>query len=289
MPIILPNISTDNVQTAVNQQATPWNTWESPQRLKARYPNGIATLLGIMYTDGCLSRKSKYTWRFYLGNTSLDIIMAFRASMMNVFQLHANQVRIAWKLLDGKPYYRAIVNSGKCGDIFMEKYGTCRTLSYKDKGFGVLYPYARLPFSKQSNKEQIAEFLRAAFSCDGGVNLYVYKDKKSKSLRHNVFLACHHPKLQQDYCDLLKVLGIQPRLLLKDNKIRIEKREDLEKFHEEVHFLDGVNITRHSKYWEGWEKNTVLQMAIASYGNAKSIFQLPQFLDNDIVRPHGRP
>jgi len=107
--------STQNVSSADNQQATPWKKWESPQRLHAEYPNGKATLLGILYTDGCLSRKSKYTWRFYLGNTSLEIIMVFRACMMNIFGLDDQRIRIAQKMVNGKPYYSAIV------DIFTKK------------------------------------------------------------------------------------------------------------------------------------------------------------------------
>ena len=272
--------STQNVSSADNQQATPWKKWESPQRLHAEYPNGKATLLGILYTDGCLSRKSKYTWRFYLGNTSLEIIMVFRACMMNIFGLDDQRIRIAQKMVNGKPYYSAIVDSGRWGNLLITQYGTFRTLAYKDENGEKLYPYTHLPFNASSNQKEVSDFLRAAFSCDGGVNLYVGKSKakKYKSLIHNVFLSCHHPKLQRDYCNLLSYLGIKPRLLMKDNKIRIERREDLQKFQEKVGFLKGVKITQHSKYWQGWEKNVVLNLALSSYGNAKSILNLPQFL-----------
>ena len=270
--------STENASSADNQQATPWETWESPQRLYAEYPNGKATLLGILYTDGCLSKMSKYTWRFYLGNTSLEIIIVFRACMMNIFGLDSQKIRIAQKMVNGKPYYKAVVNSGHYGNQLIAQYGTFRTLAYKDENGEKLYPYAHLPFNTSSNQKEVSDFLRAAFSCDGGVNLYIGKSKTGyKSLIRNVFLSCHHPKLQHDYCDLLSSLEIKARLLLKDNKIRIERREDLQKFQEKVGFLKGVKITQHSKYWQGWEKNIVLDLALSSYGNVGSILNLPQF------------
>ena len=118
---VMPNTdiqsSTDNASSADNQQATSWKKWGSPQRLHAEYPknrkrpNGKATLLGILYTDGCLSKKNKYTWRFYLGNTSLEIIMVFHDCMMNVFGLDSQRIRIAQKMVNGKPYYNAVVDS----------------------------------------------------------------------------------------------------------------------------------------------------------------------------------
>ena len=271
--------STKNASSADNQQATPWRKWESPQRLHAEYPNGKATLLGILYTDGCLSRKSKYTWRFFLGNTSLEIIMTFRACMMNLFGLDSYRIRISRKIVNGKPYYNATVDSGKYGQALIAEHGTFRTLAFIDESGNKLYPYARLPFTATSNEEIISDFLRAAFSCDGGINLYVARPKTGyEYLIRNVFLSCHHPKLQRDYCNLLFSLGIQPKLLIKDNKIRIERRENLQKFQEKVGFLNGVKITQHSKYWQGWEKNVVLNLALSSYGNAKSILNLPQFL-----------
>ena len=269
---------TENASSAENQQATSLRIWESPQRLNAKYPNGKATLLGILYTDGCVSRKSKYTWRMYLGNTSIEIIMTFRACMMNIFGLHSTRIRISEKIVNQKPYYIAVVDSGRIGNILTTQFGTFRTLSYHESG-RELFPFTRLPFSSKTDEKIISEFLRAALSCDGGVNLYISrsKERKYRSLIRNVFLSCHHPILIREYYELLLSLGITSKLLLKDHKIRIERKEDIQKFQEKVGFLNGVKITQHSKYWQGWEKNTVLSYALSSYGNVKSIFNLPQF------------
>lgn len=279
MPIFL----TENALSAVNQQGR--SRKRNPQRLHVEYPkreevsSDEAVLLGILYTDGCLSKKSKNCWRFYLSNTSFEIINTFKKCMINVFGLENERVRISKKTVNGKPFYKAVIDSGYCGNILNSKYGTFRTLAYKKEKGGVIYPTAKIPFNKTTSKNLLSDFLKAAFSCDGGVNLYVANHKNGyKHLIRNVFLACKHPQLQKDYVKLLKILGIRARLLIKDNKLRIEKREDLQKFYEKVGFIKGVQITQHSAYWQGWEKNKVLLLALSSYGNNAKVYSLPQFL-----------
>ena len=80
----------------------------NPQRLYAgcsklrNMDSNEATLLGILYTDGCLSPKSKNGWRFYLSNTSWQIIKAFKESFINLFDLPEKRIRISQKLINGK-------------------------------------------------------------------------------------------------------------------------------------------------------------------------------------------
>ncbi len=279
----MPKLITENALSAVNQQGRLGN--ENPQRLYVEYPKreeisiDEAVLVGILYTDGCLSKKSKNCWRFYLGNTSFKIINTFKKCMISLFKLDDKRVRISEKIVNGKPFYKAVVDSGYCGNILISKYGTFRTLAYKSEGSMDIYPTTKIPFNTTTSKNVLSNFLRAAFSCDGGVNLYVAKHKDGyKHLTRNVFLACKHPQLQKDYVKLLKILGIRARLLLKDNKLRIEKREDLQKFYDKVGFIDGVQITQHSAYWQGWEKNKVLALALSSYGDNPMIYNLPQFI-----------
>lgn len=281
---LMPNVTTENASSADNQQATSNLFGESPQRLNAKYPKKIrndeAALVGILYTDGCLSKKTKNCWRFYLSNTSWEIISTFKKCMINIFSLDSKRIRISQKIVNGRPFYKAVVDSGYCGNILTSKYGTFRTLAFKREDGSEFYPPTKIPFNKKTNKNLISTFLKAAFSCDGGVNLYVFKDKRGyKSLARNVFLSCKHPQLQKDYLKLLKVLDINAKLLEKDNKLRIERREDLLKFYNKVGFIKGVKITQHSAYWQGWEKNKVLELSLTSYdGNNSKIYNLPQFL-----------
>jgi len=235
-----------------------------------------ATLLGILYTDGCLSKKGKNSYRFFLGNTSWAIISAFKKSMIRLFELPEKRIRISQKIVNNKPFYKAVVDSREIGTLLTKKYGVFRTLKYLKEENGSFYPPASLPDSLTNDKKALCLFLQMAFSCDGGINLYVAHNKYRWLIR-NVYLACSHPILRKQYQAMLKELGIFGKILEKDDLIRIQGREDLEKFADKVGFLKGVEITQNSAYWQGVEKQKVLEMAIASYGNPKEIMNLPVF------------
>lgn len=277
-------MSTKNAQSADNQQATPL-LWESPQRLYAEYPKKKritveeSILLGILFTDGCVSRKNKSSWRLYLGNTSFEIIQTFRECIVKLFDLPSTQVRISQKISNGKPYYVAIVDNAYIGNVLTLHYGTFRTLAFMDDTGAKIYPATTLPKILYTNSKMLAYFLQAAFSCDGGVNLYKGKSKQGYTfLIRNVYIACSHPQLQLEYQRLLSVLDITSKLMIKDKRILIQGRSEIVKFQEKIGFLSGVKITQHSAFWQGWEKNQVLQLLVSSYGRPKDILNLSQFL-----------
>ena len=234
-----------------------------------------ATLLGILYTDGCLSPKGKNGWRFYLGNTSWQIIEAFKQSLIKLFNLPDRRIRISQKIVNGKPFYKAVMDDMKIGKLLTEQYGTFRTLRYSSEVNGSVYPSASLPDRLQDHAIA-CQFLKVAFSCDGGVNLYVARNRYTWLIR-NVYLACKHPVLIKQYFNLLKKIGVTGKILQENNLIRIQGKKDLKIFADKVGFMKGVQITQHSAYWEGIEKEKVLQLLIASYGNPKAIYDLPQF------------
>lgn len=284
----MPKNLTDNASIAENQQETIQATQSKldrdPQRLYAKYPKKIiltseeAMLLGILFTDGCLSRKSKNCWRFYLSNTSFEIIQTFKDCMIQVFGLEAYRIRISQKQVNGKPFYKAVVDSGYCGEKFIAAYGTFRTLAFKQDDIKV-YPPTRLPFRSLHSTELISFFLRAAFSCDGGVNLYVgtSRPRNYRFLIRNAYLSCQHPQLQLDYKELLSRIDINSKIVAGDNKVLIQGKGELKKFRKKVGFLRGVKVTQHSVFWQGWEKNQVLDLAMSSYGRPESILKLIKF------------
>lgn len=231
-------------------------------------PNEV-TLLAILYTDGCLSKKGKTGWRFFLGNTSWPIIQAFKESLMRLYSLPEERIRISQKIVNGKPFYKAVVDDVGIGQHLTDKFGTFRTLKINGD-----HTAARLP--ELNDFKTICQFLRVAFSCDGGINLYVAKNRYRFLIR-NAYLACQHPVLRKQYFELLKKLDIKSKILEKDDSIRIQGRESLEKFAKTVGFMSGVKITQNSAYWQGFEKQKVLELAVASYGNPKVIYNLPQF------------
>ncbi len=77
-----------------------------------------ATLIGLLYTDGCLSPKGKSSWRFYFSNKSERLVAIFRESMMQCFALPASRVRLG-TTNDG--LYRALVDSKEAGARLTER------------------------------------------------------------------------------------------------------------------------------------------------------------------------
>lgn len=242
-----------------------------------------ATLLGILYTDGCVSPKLN-SWRLYVSNTSWEVISIFKECLVKLFHISQERIRISQKFVNGKPFYKAVVDDKEIGWYLIHRFGTFRTLGYTDTAGEVRYPETNISFISQENEKIISQFLKVAFACDGGVNLYVARGKYTWLIR-NVYLACKHPLLIIQYSELLKILGIRGQILKEDWLIRVQGREDLEVFFSKVGFLEGVRITQNSEYWEGYKKQEVLSLLVQSYGNPKIIFNLPQFVKSkDIVR-----
>lgn len=229
-------------------------------------------LLGILYTDGCLSPKGKNGWRFYLGSTSWEIIQTFKRCLMQVLNLPEKRIRISQKLVNNKPFYKAVADDAAAGKLLTNKYGTFRTLKYSSG----IFPSTKLPEELFKDFKIASQFLKIAFSCDGGINLYVARNKYTWLIR-NVYLSCHHPTLIQQYYLLLRKVGVEAKILLKDNLIRIQGKENLKSFLQKVGFMEGVKITQSSAYWQGFEKQKLLRLAIASYGNPRKIINLSQF------------
>ena len=238
----------------------------------------LATLLGLLYTDGCVSPKKKNSWRFYFSNKSGRLVEIFRESMMQCFALPSSRVRLG-KTKDG--LYLAIVNSKEIGTTLTERFGTFRTLRYKDGEF----PKACLPIRELLRHNVAKDFLRAAFSCDGGVSLYSAhrKGEESRYLIRGVYLACVHPILRAQYCGLLGALGIKARNVAGDGKIKIQTKEDMELFHQRVGFLEGVHITHTSRFWPNVEKQVLLERLIQSYESPRAIYSLPQFNQKKVM------
>ena len=238
-----------------------------------------ATLIGMLYTDGCLSPKYKNSWRFYFSNKSERLVAIFRDCMMQVFGLPSSRVLIG-KTNDG--LYRAIVNSKEIGNAVTQRFGTFRTLRYKSGQF----PKARLPVEELLQYNVAKDFLRAAFSCDGGVSLYVAHDKndRTRALIRGVYLACVHPVLRAQYCELLAALDIKSRNIAGDGRIKIYTQEDVRIFHRKVGFLGGVHVTHTSRFWPSIEKQKLLEKVVQSYDEPPSnIYSLPLFDRKEIM------
>lgn len=251
-----------------------------------------ASLLGILYTDGCVSPKGS-SWRVIVSNNSVAIVDQFGETVSKCFERSIRR-SVRGKLQVG------VLDSKLVGDILLERHGTFRTeacragqgcpflrggrkpcrscspLQYQ----GVEYPPASLP--QFESLAEISAFLQAALSCDGGVNLYVARRGSTKWLIRNVYLACKHPTLIFQYADCLTRLGIGSRIVLRDWRVLIQGREPISCFASSVGFLPGSLIGANSPFWCGRTKAEVLELLLESYGNPRTVYDLPMFLKENL-------
>ncbi len=198
---------------------------------------------------------------------------------MRCFALPSSRVRLG-TTNDG--LHRALVDSKEAGDAFTRRFGTFRTLRRNGE-----HTNAHLPIQELLQHDVAADFLKAAFSCDGGVNLYVARRKGTSGgtqwLIRGVYLACAHPQLRREYCELLHALGITARNVAGDGKVKIETEKDIRTFQKKIGFIDGVHITHTSKFWPSIEKQKLLKRLIQSYDSPRAIYQLSQFDQKEVM------
>lgn len=230
----------------------------------------LAILLGLLFTDGCVSPKGINSWRIYFVNKSRILIELLRDCIVKVFNLDTNRVRIS-KTKNG--FFKAVVDSKEIGNYLVTTFRSFRTLRLKTGNL----PNVRLPVSRLLKSGYLREFLKTAL----GICFYPAYRKGARGgtrwLIRTVFLSCIHPKLRADYMVLLKTLGIEIRVVPKDGKIKIETESGIRKFNELIGFIEEVEISNHSKYWSGWSKQNVLKLIVSSYDNPSEIYNLPKF------------
>lgn len=232
------------------------------------FSSELATLIALLYTDGGISRHGVRSWRIYFTNSSQVAVKLFIDSMVAVFGIAPERIQVKKRY---GIHYLARVTSKEIGDYLVDTFGTFRTLKFKN---GEQSP-VELPVSKIIENKLTANFLRVAFSMDGGVKFYAARETKGGySLRKNICLACHHPKLRVQYCFLLKELGIKATNVIGDNVVRIQSERDVKIFAERVGFIDGIAVTNHSKYWVGKQKNEVMKFMLESYKNPAHFLKL---------------
>jgi len=265
----------ENASSADNQQGSRRRGDPSETICRILQINDeLACLLGILFTDGCVSPKETYSWRIYLVNKSKRLIDLFQECIVKVFSLDRNRVRIT-KRKDG--FFQAIVDSKEIGNILITNFGTFRTLRLSN---GKL-PLVKIPVKKLLESGYTTEFLKVAFSCDGGLSFYPTYRKGSRGgtkwLIRTVFLSCAHSELRMNYISLLSSLGINTRNVQQDGKIKIETEKNIKKFYELIGFVEGVKTTNHSKFWRDYDKQEVLRLMVQSYKNPSLIYNSSKF------------
>ena len=251
--------------SADNQQATPPVVGESSetkrQEPKVRISKNLAIILGLLYTDGCVSPR-KESFRIFLRSKSRNLTVYLKWALIEEFRLRPERINL--RLRDN--LWQIALTSREVGNFLIKTFGTFRTLAY-----GIEETTAHLPVLDLIANNVTRDFLRAAFSGDGGVCFF---KTKAGSLFRSVFLASHHSQLRKDYVCLLNNLGISCHDYPSDNKVVIRGQHNIEVFREKVGFLKGTTVTSHSKNWDGYTKQQVLSFIVDSYTYPKRYFRL---------------
>lgn len=260
--------------SAGNQQGSPIKLDPSETIRRIPQRRELILLLAILFTDGCVSPKGVRSWRIFFANKSKTLIDLFRDCIITTFSYGPERVRLGYTS-DG--LFKAVVDSKEIGEYLVNRFGTFRTLKFQNGK----NTKAKLPLIFLERSPFLAEFLRVAFSCDGGLSFYPArrngKRGGTKWLIRTIFLSCVHPKLRSDYMYLLKKLGVNAREVPNDGKIKIEREKEIKKFYDLIGFVRGVKVTGNSKYWSGQEKQKVLEIMTASYNNPSKIYNLEKF------------
>lgn len=270
------NTHSKNISHAGNQQGSlaEFNR-DDPSETTRRISQeqALAILLGLLFTDGCVSPK-KGSYRIYFANKHFALVGLFQQCMLNAFSMHSPNVLIG---LTTDGLHRAIVNSKSIGSYLVETFGTFRTLRFTTGDL----PNAHLPIQFLHKTASVNLFLQAAFSADGGICFYPAKRNGKRGgttwLIRTVFLACAHLELRKNYMTLLRSLNIPAREVVKDGKIKIETQHGIQVFAGLIGFAKGSKVTSHSKYWDGRDKNEVLSFVLDSYNNPAKYYSLNLF------------
>ena len=139
---------------------------------------------------------------------------------------------------------------------------TWRRKPYEDGS----YPPVRIPtFIRKTKKCVLRKVLQVMFSCDGSVVLGVkwHKTKNTWVFTRRIQITVAHPQLRENLREILEDLGFSPKIWRRE--IIINKKDELLKFKREIGFIDGVKVSRKSRYWAGRNKNEVLTLLIKSF------------------------
>jgi len=242
----------------------------------------LARLLGFILTDGGISNRNGKPEVFF---TTKDRVLAeiFIKDCKSLFKMTPKQRRnsnfhdlriissdISKKIVN-------LIGSGRKKPCNHEP--VCPLLQGKEREIihehikigNEIFPVVKVPEFIKKDRKCIREFLKAVFTCDGGISLFPRVGHGKLRIERELFLACKNPTLRNEIENLLKLLDIKCVNSEKKGKILIRDCENIRKFQKLVSFIEGAKITKNSKFWQGIEKNEVLKLAVKTFGMSKPL------------------
>lgn len=235
----------------------------------------LASLIGMLLTDGGVSKISKNRFEIFLASNSKGLRNEFELDMREHFgvdrfytihgktvcKIRAVEESAGLQLLRLSPTFRTRPCNVYpfCPKMLGKELKTipheCNSLNG--------YPPTKVPnFIMEGPLKTKRTALRSAMSGDGGVEFHEIFVGHKKYLQRRLIFRCHNPNLKIQWKKLFEDCGFN--ITETKNEIRISGIEQLLKFQAEIGFLNDVKVER-SKYWNGFEKNEVLNKMISSF------------------------
>lgn len=219
----------------------------------------LGILIGLLLTDGCVSDE-----RFLIFHNKSEV-------MHKEFRKHVNK-------LFGDVHFteRFEVNGTKRTQLTSKKIvsrllSLSKMTTFRKKQFDDgEFPETKLPFFiKNLSRSSMSKFLQTIFSADGSISVSARWHKRNNSweIRRRVELTCKNPYLRKDFYNLIENFGFSPRV--SNENITLERKSDILRFTNSVRFIPNVTIGGDSKYWRGFEKNQILDLAVKSFDFGK--------------------
>lgn len=241
-------------------------------------------LAAFLLSDGGITARGKESWTIYFRNKDKSVIDEFQKVLKNscgrmgyyvkrtdgswFIRLHSKE--LANRLFQLSKSYR----TKACNNFPICRHLTGKRSSCELYGTqiieGIEYPKAEIPKQIFKNRQLAKDFLKIYASCDGGISVVPAKNSRgSLFLVRKIFISVKHPRLNEQLTKLLEKLGFSPSRY--EDQLRLTKKEDLEKFRNEIGFIKGAKISKDSKFLFGHEKTQILDMTIHSYKNPQSL------------------
>ena len=122
-------------------------------------------------------------------------------------------------------------------------------------------PQPTLCFLYKCNKQTKIWAIRFGFTADGSISLPI--NGKSQ-----LAIACYNPSLSQEWKKLLESFGLSCKIHANRASwcgiagVRIQNYPSIKKFYDLGGFIDGVKISRKSKWYCGMAKNELLERIV---------------------------
>ncbi len=123
----------------------------------------------------------------------------------------------------------------------------------------IAYPTITFPGFIETEKECSRAFLKAIFSCDGGVTITVRKEKNRIYFEKAIVFSSKNPQVRNYVEQLLQKFGINLRF---DGyaSSKISSYEGIEKFRKEIGFTVNCKVRRTNSRFFGIAKNELLDL-----------------------------